>query len=65
MQMLIVQHHPISDQPAYFIHPCNTPEALSVLKPERALTPEDYLLLWLGLVGTSVGLYVPSALFAD
>ncbi|KAL6243853.1 hypothetical protein RBB50_009287 [Rhinocladiella similis] len=46
-------HHPISDQPAYFIHPCNTPEALSVLKPERALTPEDYLLLWLGLVGTS------------
>ncbi|KIW20793.1 hypothetical protein PV08_01371 [Exophiala spinifera] len=56
-------HHPISDQPAYFIHPCNTPEALSVLKPERALSPEDYLLLWLGLIGTSVGLYVPSALF--
>lgn len=61
----MVQHHPISDQPAYFIHPCNTPEALSVLKPERDLSPEEYLLLWLGLIGTSVGLYVPSALFAE
>ncbi|KAK7885749.1 hypothetical protein LTR67_010101 [Exophiala xenobiotica] len=58
-------HHPISDQPAYFIHPCNTPEALSVLKPNdrKSFTPEDYLVLWLGLIGSSVGLHIPSKLF--
>ncbi|KAK5286857.1 hypothetical protein LTR43_009736 [Exophiala xenobiotica] len=58
-------YHPISDQPAYFIHPCNTPEALSVLKPNdcKSFTPEDYLVLWLGLIGSSVGLHIPSKLF--
>ncbi|KAK5448109.1 hypothetical protein LTS15_009133 [Exophiala xenobiotica] len=56
-------HHPISDQPAYFIHPCNTPEALSVLKANASITPEDYLVLWLGLIGSSVGLHIPSKLF--
>lgn len=62
-RLTIVQHHPISDQPAYFIHPCNTPEALSVLKPNKRFTPEDYLVLCLGLIGSSVGLHIPSKLF--
>ncbi|KAI1621681.1 hypothetical protein EDD37DRAFT_653037 [Exophiala viscosa] len=57
-------HHPISDQPAYFIHPCNTPEALSALRPTTSLNPEGYLILWLGLIGSSVGLHVPSRLLA-
>ncbi|EXJ81349.1 hypothetical protein A1O3_07639, partial [Capronia epimyces CBS 606.96] len=56
-------HHPISDRPTFFIHPCNTQEALSVLRSDHALTPEGYLILWLGLVGTSVGLHVPSKIF--
>ncbi|KIX00416.1 uncharacterized protein Z518_10555 [Rhinocladiella mackenziei CBS 650.93] len=56
-------HHPVSDLPAFFLHPCNTPEALSVLRPDEPLTPEGYLILWLGLVGSVVGLHVPSKLF--
>ncbi|KEF52017.1 uncharacterized protein A1O9_12007, partial [Exophiala aquamarina CBS 119918] len=53
-------HHPVSDLPAFFIHPCNTPEALSVLADGAALIPEDYLILWLGLIGSAVGLHIPS-----
>ncbi|KAK4937827.1 hypothetical protein LTR10_021630 [Elasticomyces elasticus] len=56
--------HPVSDQPAFFIHPCNTPEALSALRPGANLTPEGYLILWLGLIGSSVGLHIPSELLA-
>lgn len=46
----------------FFVHPCNTPEALSHLNTGIPLNPEDYLFLWLGLMGSSVGLYVPSKL---
>lgn len=59
---LTFQYHPVADQPAYFVHPCNTPEALLALKPDKSLTPEEYMLLWLGLIGSSVGLHVPSKL---
>ena len=59
-----VQHHPVSDLPSFFLHPCNTQEALLTLTPERSLTPESYLILWLGLMGSSVGLHVPSKLLS-
>lgn len=59
------QHHPISDSPAFFIHPCNTPEALSVLANGVELVPEDYLILWLGLIGSAVSLHIPSKLLAE
>ncbi|KAL2402841.1 hypothetical protein ABEF93_005185 [Exophiala dermatitidis] len=55
-------HHPVWDRPAFFIHPCNTHEALSVLRSDTPLTPETYLVLWIGLVGSAVGLHVPSRL---
>ncbi|KIX98511.1 uncharacterized protein Z520_05812 [Fonsecaea multimorphosa CBS 102226] len=54
-------HHPVSDRPAFFVHPCNTQDALSALEP-KSLTPEEYLILWLGLIGSAVGLHVPSKL---
>ncbi|OQU94748.1 Autophagocytosi associated protein, active-site domain-containing protein [Cladophialophora immunda] len=56
-------HHPVSDRPAFFLHPCNTQGALSALKP-MSLSPEEYLILWLGLIGSAVGLHVPSKLMS-
>ncbi|KAH8602713.1 autophagy-related protein-like protein Atg10 [Bisporella sp. PMI_857] len=47
--------HPLTDVPAFFIHPCQTKEAM-----ENFDCPIDlYLMIWLGLVGGSVGLWVP------
>ncbi|KAG5290230.1 autophagy-related protein Atg10 [Histoplasma ohiense] len=63
---LSIGHHPISDLPVYFVHPCNTPDALRDIagsKPE--VTAETYLLLWLGLVGNCVGLHVPSKILIE
>ncbi|KIW72144.1 hypothetical protein PV04_00363 [Phialophora macrospora] len=57
-------HHPVSDLPSFFLHPCNTQDALSVLKPDKTLAPEDYLILWLGLIGSAVGLHIPSKLLS-
>lgn len=56
------QHHPISELPAFFIHPCQTPEALSSLGANNTFQPVEYLILWLGLIGSSVGLFMPSKL---
>jgi len=54
----------LTELPAFFIHPCNTPEALSQIGHGSVVSPAEYLLLWLGLVGPSVGLYVPSSMVA-
>ncbi|KAL9112386.1 MAG: hypothetical protein Q9227_003228 [Pyrenula ochraceoflavens] len=56
------QNHPVTDFPAFFIHPCNTADALRELGSDGIHSPEHYLLLWLGLVGPCVGLHVPSKL---
>ena len=50
------QPHPITDVPAFFIHPCQTKEAM-----EGFHCPiDDYLMVWVGLVGGCVGLWIPS-----
>ncbi|KKZ64820.1 hypothetical protein EMCG_09267 [[Emmonsia] crescens] len=61
---LSIGHHPLSDLPVCFVHPCNTPDALRDVAGNRevVVTTETYLLLWLGLVGNCVGLHVPSEL---
>ncbi|EPE35511.1 hypothetical protein GLAREA_11210 [Glarea lozoyensis ATCC 20868] len=47
--------HPVTDLPAFFIHPCQTKEAM-----ENFDCPtHEYLMVWLGLVGGCVGLWVP------
>ena len=59
MGALSMTDHPISGMPAYFVHPCRTSEAMSAVTAGKDVTPEQYLLMWLGLVGPSVGLEVP------
>jgi len=47
--------HPITDMPAFFIHPCHTREAMENFD----CSLENYMMLWLGLVGGCVGLCLP------
>lgn len=56
------QNHPLSDLSAFFIHPCNTAEALKEIDEGQFCSPEAYLWIWFGLVGSSVNLYMPSQL---
>jgi ubiquitin-like-conjugating enzyme ATG10 len=46
----------------FFIHPCNTADALGRIVGERKIDSVEYLLIWLGLVGSCVDLCVPSEL---
>jgi len=54
-----IQEHPITARPAFFIHPCNTAEAIRNLAQSTQLSTANYLQLWLGLVGPPVGLHLP------
>lgn len=49
------QHHPVTGVPAFFVHPCMLGDAISSFQCSR----ENYLIIWLGLVGGCVGLWVP------
>jgi ubiquitin-like-conjugating enzyme ATG10 len=73
MGALSMAEHPVTGVPAYFVHPCRTQEAMSPLL-DRVRTDAspcnrtDYLLLWFGVIGASVGLSVPVSVakrFAD
>jgi ubiquitin-like-conjugating enzyme ATG10 len=57
-----MQNHPVTGRPSFFIHPCNTPTAMEAVSKPIELTPENYLMVWLGVVGSCVGLDVPFAL---
>ena len=59
------QNHPITDLPTYYIHPCNTAEAMRAIIGERRVLPMEYLQIWIGLVGSCVSLYLPSQLALD
>ena len=64
MGALSMAEHPVTGVPAYFVHPCRTQEAMSPLlvnaSPDtHSLDGTRYLLLWLGVIGASVGLSVP------
>jgi len=50
-----VQHHPITGVPSFFVHPCLLGESMSKFDCSK----ETYLMVWLGLVGGCVGLWVP------
>ena len=58
-----MQYHPVSDLPSFFVHPCNTHEAILAIH-DASVSPVAYLLLWIGLIGAPVGLHVPSKLVA-
>ncbi|KAJ5184597.1 hypothetical protein N7491_007532 [Penicillium cf. griseofulvum] len=57
-------YHPDSGAPAFFVHPCNTADAMVNIADAQSVTPGSYLLIWLGLVGHCVNLHVPRELFA-
>lgn len=64
MGALSMAEHPITGMPAYFVHPCRTQEALAPLLGDTSHKPGfepdlEYLLLWFGVIGASVGLSVP------
>jgi len=53
-----LQHHPVTGVPSFFIHPCLLGEQMSRFDCSK----ENYLMVWLGLVGGCVGLWVPPEL---
>ncbi|KAK6843289.1 E2-like conjugating enzyme atg10 [Apiospora arundinis] len=52
---LASQHHPLTGVPSFFVHPCLLSDAMAGFDCPK----EDYLMVWLGLVGGCVGLWVP------
>ncbi|KAK7951864.1 autophagocytosis associated protein- active-site domain-containing protein [Apiospora aurea] len=48
-------HHPLTGVPSFFVHPCLLSDAMAGFDCPK----EDYLMVWLGLVGGCVGLWVP------
>ncbi|ROW11205.1 hypothetical protein VMCG_01447 [Cytospora schulzeri] len=48
-------HHPVTGVPSFFVHPCLLGDAMSSFDCSK----ENYLMVWLGLVGGCVGLWVP------
>ncbi|KAG9516393.1 hypothetical protein KCU93_g9141, partial [Aureobasidium melanogenum] len=57
---LSMTDHPLTGMPAYFVHPCRTADTMCATK-SGDIHVQDYMLLWLGIVGASVGLNVSSA----
>lgn len=70
-----IGNHPLTDFPSFYVHPCNTAEAMRELlgnqtedgeeggkRGEREVSPIKYLTAWLGLVGSCVGLHIPREL---
>ncbi|KAG9626641.1 hypothetical protein KCU61_g8158, partial [Aureobasidium melanogenum] len=60
MGALSMTDHPLTGMPAYFVHPCRTADTMCATK-SGDIHVQDYMLLWLGIVGASVGLNVSSA----
>ncbi|CAK7199622.1 hypothetical protein SEUCBS139899_002305 [Sporothrix eucalyptigena] len=48
-------YHPITGVPSFFVHPCLLGEAMTGFD----CTKKSYMMVWLGLVGGCVGLWVP------
>lgn len=55
------QHHPITSKPVFFIHPCQTAQVMKA-SAHHQTTAEEYLMIWIGALGKSVGLNIPLAL---
>ncbi|KAJ5550688.1 Autophagy-related protein 3 [Penicillium sp. DV-2018c] len=57
-------YHPDTGAPAFFVHPCNTADAMAHIAGTQSVAPSSYLLIWLGVVGHCVNLHVPREFFA-
>ncbi|KAF1815921.1 hypothetical protein P152DRAFT_455645 [Eremomyces bilateralis CBS 781.70] len=52
--------HPNTGFPAWYIHPCETANALREVRGDvGSVHTDEYLRLWMGVVGPAVGLYWP------
>jgi ubiquitin-like-conjugating enzyme ATG10 len=49
----------------FFIHPCQTAEVMEASVGRKDVTPEEYLIMWIGALGKCVGLNVPLALMQE
>ncbi|CUS13801.1 unnamed protein product [Tuber aestivum] len=64
--------HPVLGVPYYFVHPCNTAAAMGEWQLRRRdwgegredFDAEKYLAVWIGVVGSAVGLFLPSGCMA-
>ena len=61
-KLTLPEDHPITNSPAFFIHPCQTAAVLESSSTKKGLTSVEYLMLWIGAMGKSVGLNVPISL---
>ncbi|PLB46983.1 autophagy-related protein Atg10 [Aspergillus steynii IBT 23096] len=60
-----IGYHPQSETPVFFVHPCNTADAMRQIAGHQDVTPETYLVIWFGLIGNRLGLHLPSELFRN
>lgn len=61
-ELILLKDHPITNSPAFFIHPCQTAAVLEASLASDHVTPLEYLTLWIGAMGKCVGLNIPVAL---
>ncbi|KAI7156946.1 hypothetical protein KC349_g5939 [Hortaea werneckii] len=54
--------HPVTGGPAYFVHPCLTQDSMRAVMAGRKVSAAEYLALWVGVVGATVGLSLPVSL---
>ncbi|KAI7226683.1 hypothetical protein KC330_g8723 [Hortaea werneckii] len=54
--------HPVTGGPAYFVHPCLTQDSMRAVMAGRQVSAVEYLALWIGVVGATVGLSLPVSL---
>ncbi|KAH7072946.1 hypothetical protein BKA63DRAFT_534602 [Paraphoma chrysanthemicola] len=58
---ITVTDHPVTNRPAFFIHPCHTAEVMRA-SVGKEISAEEFLMVWIGALGRYVGLNVPLAL---
>ncbi|RMZ13202.1 hypothetical protein D0860_02646 [Hortaea werneckii] len=54
--------HPVTGGPAYFVHPCLTQDSMRAVIAGRQVSAAEYLVMWIGVVGATVGLSLPVCL---
>lgn len=56
---ITVADHPVENRPVFFVHPCRTAEVMEASAGGIEILPFEYLTMWIGAIGKSVGLDVP------
>ena len=54
--------HPVTGGPAYFVHPCLTQDSMRAVLAGRQVSAAEYLAMWIGVIGATVGLSLPVSL---